>query len=175
MRERQGRRGWCLLSLPIIRAVVLVGLGVCTGCHFLCCSNRKEGRGRGGLRLVTIQNLPSHACPLPLVREQRELIISLRPLQSLRLHQDMNGHTPDSCVHSQGGQTGPRRGELEESLSDQSGRKAAITSRKTDSLSGLFSVVSFLTAALQFLLRKKQEAFWCFCHFPVAEFHDGGE
>lgn len=95
----------------------------------------KKGVGWWGLGLVKIQNLPSHACPLSLVREQRELIISLQPLLSPRLHQDMNGHRSDCCVHSQDGQTGPRRGGLEERPCDQSGRKT-----------GLFSMVSFLTA-----------------------------
>lgn len=46
--RRHERRGWRLLSLPIIRAGDLVLPGVCTGHHFLWCSNRKEGGAKPG-------------------------------------------------------------------------------------------------------------------------------
>lgn len=92
------------MSLPIIRAGDLVGLGVCAVRHFLWCSNIKK---EGGLRLVTVQNAPSHARPLPSVRESKDLITSRRPLRSPRLPQDMNEHSPGSFRRRR---RGPRRG-----------------------------------------------------------------
>lgn len=46
--DKDVRRGWRLLSLPIIRAGDLVRPGACAGHHFLWCFNRKEGAAGPG-------------------------------------------------------------------------------------------------------------------------------
>lgn len=61
--EKTWREGAVLLSLPIIRAGDLVGLGVCAVRHFLWCSNRKKGGGWAWSQ--------SRICPPTLVRSLR--------------------------------------------------------------------------------------------------------
>lgn len=54
---------------------------------------RRGGGGGGQCAWSQSKNPSSHTCPLSLVREQTDLIISPRPPRSPRLHQDMNEHT----------------------------------------------------------------------------------
>lgn len=84
----------------------------------------------------------------------------MEPLWSLRLPQDMNEHSPDCRVHSEGDRVDPGEEELEESVCDQSGGKSNLhTPKHLVPHSHLFKLhLVFLTAALQFLSLRSQAA-----------------
>lgn len=71
MREDMGGGGGVYWVCPLLGQWIWlsrVSASVTISCGALI-ETKGEGRGVGGFGLVTIQNPPSHACPLPLVRE----------------------------------------------------------------------------------------------------------
>lgn len=141
-------------------------------------------RGEGGLCLVTIQNPPSHACPLPLVREQKgpnhQLTASAEP-------EATSGHE-----WTYAGLLGSFTRRTERTQERQSWRRVCVTSQgekqtlpmvmsSRKNTVGLFQVpftldfLCFPNSSSAISVGKSQETviFGCFCAIDVfTEFHN---